>query len=68
MTVFEEYKQSVAELTDKLESISCWDDIEDIITLAHKTSTKIKEMLQIIENVGVANGVMANALQIMTKG
>lgn len=68
MTVFEEYKQSIAGLIDRLESVSCWDDIKDTIALAHKASTKIKEMLQIIENVGIANGVMANALQIMIKG
>lgn len=65
MTVMEEYKDKIAELTLKLDSVSFGECSPEILELVMEASSKIKEMVQIVESVGISNGAMADALRIM---
>ena len=67
MTVLEEYKVEVDSLIDRLDNMSFGFTDEMAATkLMAEASQKLKEMISIIIDVGVANGVMADALQIMS--
>lgn len=69
MTVLEEYKVEVDSLIDRLNNMSFGfiDEDEMVATkLMADASQKLEEMMSIIIDVGVANGAMANALQIMS--
>lgn len=69
MTVLEEYKVEVDSLIDRLDNMSFGfiDEDEMVATkLMADASQKLEEMMSIIIDVGVANGAMANALQIMS--
>ena len=68
MTALEEYKVEVDSLIDRLDNMSFGFIHEDEIVatkLMADASQKLEEMMSIIIDVGVANGAMANALQIM---
>ena len=68
MTVLEEYKVEVDSLIDRLDNMSFGFIAEDEMVatkLMADASQKLEEMMSIIIDVGVANGAMANALQIM---
>lgn len=67
MTVFEEYKVSTAKLVSRLNKVKATDCNSDILNLVTEASGKIKEMIGIIDNLSIANGTMASAIQIMTK-
>ena len=67
MTVMEEYKKEIEQLTFKLDRVSFGECYPEVFELVMEASKKLKEMVEIVENVGVANGTMAKALQIMMK-
>lgn len=67
MTIFEEYKVSTDKLVSRLNKIKSTDCNSDILNLVTEASEKIKEMIEIINNLSIANGTMASAIQIMTK-
>ena len=70
MTELEKYKARITNLTDRLDSVRYTDVTEInndmIFPLIVQSSHTLKEMMVIIENVGIANGVMADALRIMS--
>ena len=65
MTVLEEYKLKVLDLRARLNSVSSGDCTNEVLELIIESYDKLNEMMDIIVDVGVANGAMANALQIM---
>lgn len=65
MTVLEEYKLKVDTLREKLDNVSSVDCTNEVLGLIVESSSKLKEMMDIIVNTGIANGTMAIALQIM---
>ena len=67
MTQLEKYKAEVDALIDKLDNMSFGfaDEIAAVKLMAD-ASRKLQEMMLIITNVGIANGAMSAALQIMT--
>lgn len=65
MTVLEEYKLKVDTLKEKLDNVSSVDCTNEVLGLIVESSSKLKEMMDIIVNTGMANGTMAIALQIM---
>ena len=65
MTVLEEYKLKVDALRARLDNVSFTDCTLEVFELVEEVSIKLKEMMDIIVNTGIANGSMANALQIM---
>ncbi len=67
MTQLEKYKAEVDSLIDKLDNMSFGFTDEVAATkLMVDASQKLQEMMSIVTNVGIANGAMASALQIMT--
>lgn len=67
MTVLEQYKAEVDELVSKLDNVSSFSCNDETLELIEQASAKLKEMMEIVVNTGVANGSMAAALQIMIK-
>lgn len=69
MTVLEQYKAEVDELINNLENIKYCDVnySDDVFQLIVQATKKLKDMMEIIVNTGIANGTMAVALQIMSK-
>lgn len=65
MTVLEEYKLKVDALRARLNNVSSVDCTNEVLDLVVESSNKLKEMMDIIVNTGIANGSMATALQIM---
>lgn len=66
MTVLEEYKINVDNLIDRLDNMSFgFSDVNDARQLMSEAASKLTEMMGIVVNVGIANGAMANALQII---
>ena len=65
MTVLEEYKLKVDALRARLDNVSSVDCTNEVLGLVVESSNKLKEMMDIIVNTGIANGTMAAALQIM---
>lgn len=65
MTVLEEYKLKVDALIARLDNVSSVDCTNGVLELVAEASNKLKEMMDIVVNTGVANGSMATALQIM---
>lgn len=65
MTVLEQYKAEVDELVSKLNNVSSFSCNDETLELIEQASTKLKEMMEIVVNTGIANGTMAAALQIM---
>ena len=69
MTVLEQYKTEVDELINNLDNIKYCDlnNADEVFPLIVQATRKLKEMMEIVVNTGVANGAMASALQIMLK-
>lgn len=67
MTVLEQYKAEVDELISNLDNVGSFNCNDTTSELIEQASAKLKEMMEIIVNTGVANGSMATALQIMMK-
>lgn len=68
MTVLEEYKMDIDNLVERLDNMSFgFSDVNDARHLMAEAASKLMEMMSIVVNVGIANGTMANALQIMTE-
>ena len=65
MTVLEEYKLKVLDLIARLNSVSSEDCTNEVLELIIESCDKLNEMMDIIVDVGEANGRLANALQIM---
>ena len=65
MTVLEEYKLKVLDLRARLNSVSSGDCTNEVLELIVESCDKLNEMMDIIIDVGEANGRLANALQIM---
>ena len=65
MTILEEYKLEVLDLRSRLDSVSSEDCADEVLELITEASKKLDDMMDIIIDVGAANGRLANALQIM---
>lgn len=65
MTVLEEYKLKVFDLMARLNSVSSGDCTNEVLELIIESCDKLNEMMDIIVDVGMANGCLASALQIM---
>lgn len=65
MTVLEEYKLKVLDLISRLNSVNPEDCTDEVLELITEASKKLDDMMDIIVDVGEANGCLANALQIM---
>ena len=66
MTVLEEYKLKVLDLMTRLNSVNSEDCTDEVLELITEASKKLDDMMDIIVDVGEANGRLANALQIMS--
>lgn len=67
MTALEKYMQEIKELVSKLDNIGCFGCSEETLELVEQASFKLKEMMSIVLNAGIANGAMASALQIISR-
>ena len=67
MTVLEQYRQSVDELVSKLDNVGSFSCNDETLELIEQASAKLKDMMEIVINTGIANGTMAAALRIMLK-
>lgn len=65
MTVLEEYKLKVLDLMVRLNSVNSEDCTDEVLELIVEASKKLDDMMDIIVDVGEANGRFASALQIM---
>ena len=65
MTVLEEYKLKVLDLRARLNSVSSEDCTNEVLELIIEASNKLNDMMDIIVDVGEANGRLASALQIV---
>ena len=65
MTTLEAYKLKVLNLMVRLNSVSSEDCTNEVLELITESCNKLNEMIDIIVDVGAANGCLANALQIM---
>lgn len=65
MTVLEEYKLKVLDLRARLNSVSSGDCTDEVLELITEASKKLDDMMDIIVDVGEANGRLASALQII---
>lgn len=65
MTVLEEYKLKVLDLMARLNSVTSEDCTDEVLELIVEASKKLDDMMDIIVDVGEANGRFASALQIM---
>ena len=66
MTILEEYKLKVIDLRSRLNSVSSEDCTNEVLELIIEASKKLDDMMDIIIDVGAANGCLANAFQIMS--
>lgn len=65
MTVLEEYKLKVLDLMARLNSVTSEDCTDEVLELITEASKKLDNMMDIIVDVGEANGRFASALQII---
>ena len=65
MTALEEYKLKVLDLMARLNSVSSEDCTDEVLELITEASKKLDDMMDIIVDVGEANGRFASALQVM---
>lgn len=65
MTVLEEYKLKILNLKARLNSVNSKDCTDEVLELITEASKKLDDMMNIIVDVGEANGRFASALQIM---
>ena len=66
MTILEEYKLKVLDLKSRLDSVSSEDCADEVLELITEASKKLDDMMDIIIDVGAANGCLADAFQIMS--
>ena len=66
MTILEEYKLKVLDLISRLNSVNSEDCTDEVLELITEASKKLDDMMDIIVDVGAANGCLANALQVMS--
>lgn len=66
MTILEEYKLKVLDLISRLNSINSEDCTDEVLELITEASKKLDDMMDIIVDVGAANGCLADAFQIMS--
>ena len=66
MTILEEYKLKVIDLRSRLDSVSSEDCADEVLELITEASKKLDDMMDIIIDVGAANGCLADAFQIMS--
>ena len=66
MTILEEYKLKVLDLKSRLDSVSSEDCADEVLELIIEASKKLDDMMDIIIDVGAANGCLADAFQIMS--
>ena len=66
MTVLEEYKLKVLDLMARLNSVNSEDCTDEVLELITEASKKLDDMMDIIVNVGEANGCLADALQVIS--
>ena len=65
MTILEEYKSKVLDLRSKLNSVNSEDCTDEVLELIIEASKKLDDMMDIVVDVGEANGRLASALQVM---
>ena len=65
MTILEEYKSKVFDLRSRLNSVNSEDCTDEVLELIIEASKKLDDMMNIVVDVGEANGRLANALQIV---
>ena len=65
MTILEEYKSKVLDLRSRLNSVNSEDCADEVLELITEASKKLDDMMDIVVDVGEANGRLASALQIM---
>ena len=65
VTALEEYKLKVLDLMARFNSVNSEDCTDEVLELIIEASKKLDDMMDIIIDVGEANGRLANALQIM---
>ena len=66
MTILGEYKLKVVDLRSRLNSVSSEDCTDEVLELIIEASKKLDDMLDIIVDVGTANGCLADALQVIS--
>ena len=66
MTVLEEYKLKVLDLMARLNSVNSEDCTDEVLELITEASKKLDDMMDIIIDVGAANGCLADAFKIMS--
>ena len=66
MTILEEYKLKVLDLRSRLDSVSSEDCADEVLELITEASKKLDDMMDIIIDIGAANGCLADAFQIMS--
>ena len=66
MTILEEYKLKVVDLRSRLNSVSSEDCTDEVLELIIEASKKLDDMMDIIVDVGTANGCLADALQVIS--
>ena len=66
MTILEEYKLKVLDLKSRLDNVSSEDCIDEVLELITEASKKLDDMMDIIIDVGAANGCLADAFQIIS--
>ena len=65
MTILEEYKSKVLDLRSRLNSVNSEDCTDEVLELIIEASKKLDDMMDIVIDVGEANGRLASALQVM---
>ena len=65
MTILEEYKSKVFDLRSRLNSVNSEDCTDEVLELIIEASKKLDDMMNIVVDVGEANGRLASALQVM---
>lgn len=65
MTILKEYKSKVLDLISRLNSVNPEDCTDKVLELITEASKKLDDMMEIVVDVGEANGRLASALQVM---
>lgn len=65
MTILEEYKSKVLDLRSRLNSVNSEDCTDEVLELIIEASKKLDDMMDMVVDVGEANGRLASALQVM---
>lgn len=66
MTILEEYKLEINALIERLNSVNSKNCTDEVLELIIEASKKLDDMMDIIVDVGAANGCLADAFQIMS--